>query len=51
VSCKKNSELLIGNSSSRIRENSPIGLAKVGASMVGGMFIVATIIEEKGILK
>ncbi len=34
-------ELLIGNSSSRNRKNFPIGSTKVGASMVGGMFVVA----------
>jgi len=38
---KKISELLTGNSNSRTRKNSPIGSAKVGASMVGGMFVVA----------
>jgi hypothetical protein len=32
---------LIENSSSRIRKNSPIGLIKVGALMVRGMFAVA----------
>jgi len=34
------SELLTGNSSSRIRKNSPIGSTKAGASMVGGMFAI-----------
>jgi hypothetical protein len=33
-------ELLTENSSSRTRKNSPIGLAKAAASMVGGMFVV-----------
>jgi hypothetical protein len=39
---KKISELLTGNSSSRTQKYSPTGLAKVGASMVGGMFAVAS---------
>jgi len=38
---KKISELLTGNSSSKAQKNSPTGLAKVGASMVGKMFAVA----------
>jgi hypothetical protein len=42
ANCKKNSELLIENSSSRTQKNSPIGLTKVDASMVGGMFMVTT---------
>jgi hypothetical protein len=33
-------ELLIGNSSSRTRKNSPTGSAKDGASMAGGMFAI-----------
>ncbi len=37
---QKISKFLIGNSNSRIRKNSPIGSAKVGASMVGGMFAI-----------
>jgi hypothetical protein len=32
------SEFLTKNSNSRIRKNFPIGLTKVGASMVGRMF-------------
>ncbi len=36
------SKILIGNSSSRIRKNSPTGSTKVGASMVGGMFAIVT---------
>jgi hypothetical protein len=35
-------ELLTRNSSSKIRKNSPTGLVKVGASVVGGTFVVAT---------
>jgi len=35
------SELLTGNSSSRIQKNSPTGSAKDGASVVGGMFAIA----------
>jgi len=42
VSCNFFKKLLTGNSSSRTRKNSPTGLAKVGASMVGGMFAVVT---------
>jgi hypothetical protein len=34
-------ELLTGNSNSKIQKNSPIRATKVGASMVGGMFVVA----------
>ncbi len=37
---QKNSKLLTEKSSSRIQKNSPIGLTKDGASMVGGMFAV-----------
>jgi hypothetical protein len=37
------SELLIGNSSSRIRKNSPTGSVKASTLMVGGMFVVTTI--------
>jgi len=33
---------LIGNSSLKTQKNSPIKSAKVGASMVGGLFVVAT---------
>jgi hypothetical protein len=40
ANCKKFSKFLTGNSNSRTRKNSPIGSAKVGASMVGGMFAV-----------
>jgi hypothetical protein len=42
ASYKKISELLIRNSNSKTQKNSPIGSAKAGASMVGGMFAVAT---------
>ncbi len=35
-------KLLIGNSSLKTQKNSPIKSAKVGASMVGGLFVVAT---------
>ncbi len=35
-------ELLIRNSNSRTRKNSPIGLTKTGASMVGRMFAIET---------
>jgi len=42
ASCKKYLKLLIGNSSSRTRKNSPTRSTKVGASMVGKMFVVAT---------
>jgi len=34
------SELFTKNFSSRTQKNSPIALAKAGASMVGGMFAV-----------
>jgi len=45
-------ELLNGNSNSRTQKNSPIGSAKASALMVGGMFVVATmVVEEKGVLK
>jgi len=37
---QKFSELLTGNSSSRIRENSPTGLAKASTLVVGGMFAI-----------
>jgi hypothetical protein len=40
VNYKKISKLLIGNSSLKTRKNSPTGLAKAGALMVGGMFTV-----------
>ncbi len=42
ASCRIFSELLIRNSSSKTRKNSSIGSTKVGASMVGGMFAIAT---------
>jgi len=42
VSYRIFSELLTRNSSSRIQKNSPSGSAKAGASVVGGMFAVAT---------
>ncbi len=42
ASCKKNSELLTENSTSRTQMNSPIGSAKASALMVGKMFMVAT---------
>ncbi len=35
-------ELLMGNSSSRTQKNSPTGVAKASASMVGGIFTIAT---------
>jgi hypothetical protein len=35
-------ELLIKNSNSKTQKNSLFGLAKVGALMVGGTFVVAT---------
>jgi hypothetical protein len=35
------SKFLTRNSSSRTRKNSPIGSAKVGTLIVGGMFMVA----------
>jgi len=38
---QKFSELLTGNSSSRIRENSPTGSAKASTLVVGGMFAIA----------
>jgi hypothetical protein len=41
VNCKKISELLTENSNSKTQKNSPIGAVKVGALMVGGMFVVA----------
>jgi len=41
ANCKKNLELLTGNSSSRIQKNSPTRSTKAGAAMVGGMFAVA----------
>jgi len=41
ASCRIFSKLLTGNSSSRIRKNSPTGLTKAGASVVRGMFAVA----------
>ncbi len=41
ASCKFFLELLTGNFSSRTQKNSPTGLAKAGASMVGRMFVVA----------
>ncbi len=44
VSCKKISELFTGNYSSRIQKNSPTRLAKAGALIVGGMFVIATMI-------
>jgi hypothetical protein len=40
VSCRIFSKLSTENSSSRTQKNSPIGLAKGNASMVGGMFAV-----------
>jgi len=52
VSYKKILELLIGNSSSRTRKNSPTGSTKASALMVGGMFAVTPmIVEEKKLLK
>jgi hypothetical protein len=42
VSYKISSEFLTKNSNSRIRKKSPIGSTNVGASMVGGMFAIAT---------
>jgi len=41
VSCKKISELLIGNYNSEIQKNSPTGSTKASASMAGRMFAVA----------
>jgi len=40
ASCRIFSELLTKNSNSRISKNSPTGSAKVGASVVGGMFAI-----------
>jgi hypothetical protein len=40
ASCRIFLELLTGNSSSRIRKNSPAELTKDGALMMGGMFVV-----------
>jgi len=52
VSCSIFSELLTGNSNSRIRKSPPTKLAKVGALMVGGLFtIVIMVVKEKGLLK
>ncbi len=42
VSCRIFSELLTGNSSSRIWKNSPTGSTKASALVVRGMFAVAT---------
>ncbi len=42
ANCKKTLELLTRNSNSRTQKNSSTGSAKVGASMVGGMFAGAT---------
>jgi hypothetical protein len=42
ASYKTFSELLIEIFCSRTQKNSPIGLAKAGASMVGGMFAITT---------
>jgi hypothetical protein len=40
ASYKKSLELLMGNSNSRIRKNSPTRSEKAGASLVGGMFAI-----------
>jgi len=41
ASYKNFADLLTGNSSSKIRKNSPIGSTKASASMVGEMFMLA----------
>jgi hypothetical protein len=41
ASCRIFSELLTGNSSSRIRKNAPTGSVKASTPVVGGMFVVA----------
>ncbi len=40
ASCKKISKLLMGNSSSRTRKNSPTGSTKADTLMLGGMFTI-----------
>jgi hypothetical protein len=42
VNCRFFLEFFTGNSNSRTQKNSPIGSAKAGASMVGGMFAITT---------